>query len=340
MKALTRQQIAAWLDELAQQQQLIAPVQVAGLALYRQQADSRQIDWDYGRPEMSAKEFFFPPTERLMTITRHADQVEITETLPHTPQVLFGLRPCDARGLLALDAMFIDTEPVDPYYAGRREQTTLIGLACREMGETCFCTTTGGAPDDPTGMDVMLFEEEGGYRVEVYTEKGFQIVQGLGVWEAAQPGSLNESPTPLTPIPLPPKEAWPAQFASPFWAEFSERCLSCRACAYVCPTCRCFDLRDEALPAENGQQVYERVRCWDSCAGTVYRRIAGGHNPRAAKGERMRNRFMCKFYYYPEQYGAEKVGPAACTGCGRCIDACPVNIDITEVLAHLVEVSV
>jgi predicted aldo/keto reductase-like oxidoreductase len=28
----------------------------------------------------------------------------------------------------------------------------------------------------------------------------------------------------------------------------------------------------------------------------------------------------------------------ACTGCGRCIDACPVNIDITEVLKHLTEV--
>ena len=48
--------------------------------------------------------------------------------------------------------------------------------------------------------------------------------------------------------------------------------------------------------------------------------------------QRLRNRFFCKFHYYPQQYG-----PAACTGCGRCIDVCPVNIDITEVLTHLVE---
>ncbi len=114
----------------------------------------------------------------------------------------------------------------------------------------------------------------------------------------------------------------------------AERCLSCRVCAYVCPTCRCFDLRDEALPSDNGHERYERIRSWDSCAGDTYRRIAGGHNPRAARGERMRNRFFCKFYYYPQQYGL-----AACTGCGRCIDACPVNIDITEVLQHVAEVS-
>jgi len=55
--------------------------------------------------------------------------------------------------------------------------------------------------------------------------------------------------------------------------------------------------------------------------------------PRAEKGERLRNRFMCKFYYYPEQY--ESAQAAACTGCGRCVDACPVNVDITEVMMEI-----
>jgi L-lactate utilization protein LutB len=79
------------------------------------------------------------------------------------------------------------------------------------------------------------------------------------------------------------------------------------------------------------------LRCWDSCAREPYRRIAGGHNPREEKGERMRNRFLCKFHYYPQQYNTQM--PVACTGCGRCVEACPVNSDIAEVLQHLVEVS-
>jgi ferredoxin len=62
----------------------------------------------------------------------------------------------------------------------------------------------------------------------------------------------------------------------------------------------------------------------------MYRKIAGGHNPRAEKADRLRNRFYCKFYYYPEKYKT-----VACTGCGRCIDSCPVNIDITEVLENI-----
>jgi L-lactate utilization protein LutB len=89
-------------------------------------------------------------------------------------------------------------------------------------------------------------------------------------------------------------------------------------------------VRDEAISESKGGNEFERIRCWDTCTSEAYRRIAGGHNPRAAKGQRLRNRFFCKFYYYPAQYG-----PMACTGCGRCVELCPVNIDITEVLSHL-----
>jgi len=208
-------------------------------------------------------------------------------------------------------------------------------MACAEMADTCFCTSTGGAPDDPAGMDVMIYPVEGGYQVRALTEKGKKIVNsewviGNGEWEA-----LPSFPIQNSKFTIPNSETWSAHFGDDFWPAMSERCLSCRICAYVCPTCRCFDVRDEAIPSDNGHHQYERIRCWDSCAGTVYRRIAGGHNPREAKGERLRNRFMCKFHYYPEQYG-----PMACTGCGRCIESCPVNIDITEVLNHFAEVNV
>ncbi len=332
MSTLSQETLADWLDALAKEQTMIAPKDVSGVLLYQPVQSSADIVWDYVRPVMSIKEAFFPATERLLTIEKNGQGVRLSEFRPEGQQILFGVRPCDARGLLALDALFIETEPLDTYYAQRRANTTIVGLACTEMADTCFCTSTGGAPDDFTGMDVMVYPVEGGYQIQVVTEKGEQVANALEVRELE-----DLTPNPLTPNPIyaiPAKESWPAQFDDIFWAEMSERCLSCRICAYVCPTCRCFDIRDEPVQAGNGNTASERIRCWDSCAGTVYRRIAGGHNPREAKGQRMRNRFMCKFYYYPEQYG-----PTACTGCGRCIDACPVNIDITEVIQHLSEVS-
>lgn len=323
-----QKKLTQWLDTLAAESTLIAPRNVAGVLLYRPLKSSEQMVWDYIKPVLSTKEAFFPATEQLLTIKKTGQEIELSETLPEGKQVIFGLRPCDARGVLAMDALFLDTKPADSYYQQRRENTTLVGLACKELGETCFCTTMGSAPDDPTGMDIMLTEVDNGYEVQVFSEKGATLMEDLGATI-----EISEMPDQQSEIDIPQLSAWPPQFNDQYWADMSERCLSCRVCAYVCPTCRCFDVRDEVI-AGNGSNEFERIRCWDSCASEIYRRVAGGHNPRAAKGQRLRNRFFCKLYYYPEQYG-----PTACTGCGRCIDSCPVNIDITEVMDHLAEVS-
>jgi len=328
MALLSPDALTEWLDRLAETATLIAPRLVSGVLLYRRVSKSAEIAWGCSRPVMSAKEVFFPPTEQLFTIQKTGQEVTLQESQPDGETILFGVRPCDARGVRLLDAMFLDTEPVDPYYARRRANTILIGLACPEVGETCFCTATGGAPDDDRDVDVMLVEVDGGYALKAVTDKGKTLADGLALTIS------DRVEAPARPRPTPKNQvqaiSWPKHFPDSYWARISERCLSCRACAYVCPTCRCFTIRDEmtASPAE-----FERIRCWDSCGGENYRRIAGGHKGRAEKGERLRNRFFCKFYYYPEQYSLGET--TACTGCGRCIDVCPVGVDITEVLMDL-----
>jgi ferredoxin len=319
------------LDQLAGTTTLIAPRMVSGVLLYRPVSKSAEIAWGFSRPVMSAKEVFFPPTEQLFTIQKTGQEVALHESQPGGHTVLFGVRPCDARGVKLLDALFLDTGEEDPYYARRRADTTLIGLACPEVGETCFCTATGGAPDDDADMDVMLVEVDGGYTVKAVTEKGKALTAGLDlltvVREASEPRPRPGAGNALQALQA---ISWPKHFTDSYWARMSERCLSCRACAYVCPTCRCFTIRDEMT---TGPAEFERIRCWDSCEGENYRRIAGGHKARPEKGERLRNRFFCKFYYYPAQYSLR--GTPACTGCGRCIDVCPVGVDITEVLYDL-----
>jgi ferredoxin len=326
MNIITQPQLVSWLDSIAKERPLIAPRNVAGVLLYRPVENSNEIAWDSARPLMSVKDVLFPPTERLLLIEKVGQEVKLTETFPEGNAVIFGVRPCDARGMQVLDALFIDAKPVDPYYARRRENTTLIGMACEDMGPSCFCTSMGGAPDDTSGADIFLTELAGGFILQVLTEKGEALLSELSL-----AGFYGELPKPAynRSLDLVERDAWPTHFNDEYWERVAERCLGCRICAYVCPTCRCFAVRDEALLAP-GQ--FERIRCWDSCAGENYRRIAGGHRPRAQKGERLRNRFMCKFYYYPEQYSLDNT--VACTGCGRCVDACPVSVDITEVLAE------
>ena len=325
---ISPEELKDWLDGIANTRTLLAPRQVGGTLLYRQVKNYDEIDRQPGKPVLSIKQVFFPPTEQLFTIEKSGQEIRLSEPSLGAPLAVYGVRPCEARGMRLLDALFIDTAPVDPYYACRREHSVLIGLACQEMGPTCFCTSVGGAPDEAGDMDIMLHADVEGYLVEAVTEKGRFLIPD-GEWrrtdtEPKASGSTNETAT-LDPQAIP----WEDHFEDVYWQKMAERCLSCRACAYVCPTCRCFAVRDEMI----GPETYERIRCWDSCAGENYRRVAGGHRPRPEKGERLRNRIFCKFYYYPEQTGLGKT--SACTGCGRCIDVCPVGVDITEVLQDL-----
>ena len=336
MEQIKKNDLIQWLDRNVETKKVIAPREIGGVLLYRRISNCDQIVWDFIRPTLSIKEAFFPPTESLLKIKINGQDIVLGDVQIDKEQVLFGIRPCDARGVAAMDAVFIDQDPADSNYANRRDKSIIIGLACKEMGDTCFCTSTGGSPDDPTGMDLLLKETGDSFEVQAVNEKGLKFANEEWNLEIEAISDIVGGDLATTQhhqeFPIPELSAWPPQFGNSFWEEMAERCLSCKICAYVCPTCRCFDIRDESIPSDNGNAEFERIRCWDSCAGESYRKIAGGHNPREEKGQRLRNRFFCKFYYYPEQYG-----PMGCTGCGRCIDSCPVNIDITEVISYINE---
>ena len=320
MKVTTKDDLTAWLDKLAKSYAFIAPKAVEEQILYRRVAGSSEIIFDFARTDLSVKEYFLPSTHVILSIERGEEGIRVEEPSPEEERVVFGLRPCDAKALRVLDALFLEEEPVDPYYAERREKTALIGLACREMGEECFCTSLGLAPDDASDVDMMITEIEEGYAIQVITEKGKELLGDLILEEVV---GTPPKPAVRDKVPIPEADTWPQHFDDVYWARLADYCLSCRLCTYVCPTCRCFDVRD--YETANGD--VERLRTWDSCMAESYRRIAGGHNPRPTKMERLRNRFYCKFCYYPRDYG-----PIACVGCGRCIAKCPVGVDIVEML--------
>jgi formate hydrogenlyase subunit 6/NADH:ubiquinone oxidoreductase subunit I len=116
-------------------------------------------------------------------------------------------------------------------------------------------------------------------------------------------------------------------FDHPAWESASERCLSCSICAYVCPSCTCFDMNHEGS-AWCGSQC----RSWDACTYATFTLHASGHNPRSTKSDRYRQRVLHKFAFFVEGHEAFR-----CVGCGRCVALCPAGVDIVEVLQTVAE---
>ena len=319
--------LAVWVDGLRATHRVIAPVRRGGQVVFREVARADEIAWDAGRADFSAKEFFLPASEAIVTWQPTENGVRAEAPLLGRPQVLLGARPCDAHALEVMDRLFLD-DPVDLYYAERRARTTLVGLVCTDgPWEGCFCTTVGGGPAEPRHLDVLLAPVDGGYAVDVVTDKGQALVASARLETL---GGRAPRPVPeVAALPMAAADAWRQRFDDAFWGELAERCLGCRTCTYDCPVCYCFDVRDRRLA--DGR--VERLRCWDSCQGALCFAIAGGHNPRPTQAQRLRQRYMHKFLYYPAREG----GAALCVGCGRCVVQCPVNVDIREVLAHVAE---
>ncbi|HSJ55717.1 MAG TPA: 4Fe-4S dicluster domain-containing protein [Anaerolineae bacterium] len=325
MRATSHESLLAWLDTLIERSTLVAPQRVEREWLYRPVSSAAAIAFDFQRTTVSPKGYFFPETEVLLDIERRGREVVMGEPDLAGDQLLFAIRPCDARALLVLDALLVDRPPADSYYARRRERTTLVGLACPQMWDGCFCTSLGSGPADASAVDLMLYHDGDGYLVETVTDKGAALVAGVDWPEVDRPAPEPEITAEV--VSVRPPDEWLAAFDEVVWQRLADRCLSCHACTYVCPTCRCFDVRDDLTAAGPGYVHVQRLRAWDSCMSPAYRRIAGGHNPRPDTAQRLRNRFFCKFCYSPRDFCA-----VACVGCGRCIAACPAGVDIVEVL--------
>ncbi|HBT47497.1 MAG TPA: hypothetical protein DEA73_06425 [Peptococcaceae bacterium] len=278
------------------------------------------------------KDLFFPRTETMYRYKVQGQDAEITEVPSFEDKmILVGVRSCDARSFALMDDVFLTKGYVDEFYRRRRENTRVVALACTEAAPTCFCTAFGIDPGRAEGVDVQMRPLDDGYLLEAVTEAGQELLNQAGslleeAGKASPPGaalpSLQVDVGGVT-------EKLQQMFEHPYWTEVSRKCLGCGACTYLCPTCHCFDIQSENL----GNTGY-KFRCWDSCMFSEYTRMAGGHNPRPSKKERLRNRFLHKLQYFPERYGK-----FACVGCGRCLDRCPVNVDITRVIREVKEVT-
>ena len=159
MKKLPKQNLNDLFAAISAQQALYLPADdAAGQAQFTLWHDGMTLSRRHNTAR-SAKDLFFPQVENLAGFRREGKVIEIFETRDETkPFAVFGVRACDARSFEILDKVFLK-EPVDTFYAARREAGTIITLACERPDETCFCSCFGIDPAQPAG-DVSCWMDE------------------------------------------------------------------------------------------------------------------------------------------------------------------------------------
>ena len=308
--------------------ELWGPVKSGDQFVLEKVNDYSKLDLTALRTKIPFKKLLFPPRFTMFSF----DDKEVKPELEDFPnQVIIGIHPCDIHGLMIMDDFFNMNFP-DPYYIERRKRTAIIGLSCIP-DEKCFCKTTNTHYAE-TGFDLGLTDIEEFFIVWVGSSLGDDMIrkcpelmdENVGYkdmekyikWRKRRESSFKLEMD-FTGMPSIMELCWD----SPIWEELGEKCLSCGACTIVCPTCPCFNVLDEI---DLNKPKGKRIRRWDSCMFREYSMVSGGHNFREARSARLKLRFTHKLQAF-----VGKFGKPACVGCGRCIDTCPVDIDIKKV---------
>ena len=275
---------------------------------------------------VSLKEVAFPKSEALFYYKKSKEGVELKDVrIADTKTIIFGVKPCDAKSFSVMSKVF-NWDYKDEFYNKKFENTVIIGLKCGYRDEYCFCESVGLSQESKEGSDIFLTPAEDNFFIEIITDKGKALMEPFS--ELLENGNIESNYS----APAPQFESsqireWASEnFESPLWLKVSEGCLGCGKCAYVCPTCHCFDIVDENYSFDEGR----RMKNWDSCQFGKFTLHASNHNPRDLQAKRYRQRVSHKFKYY-----YDKFGEILCTGCGRCSRECPVSINILSVLKEI-----
>ena len=331
-KTIARTDLDKLLDRLAAAGTLYVPAaDEAGDVALTEASHAGDVVLDYRNFRLSPKAFFLPQNQTLLRF-KDGKVAEPDRPDQQTP-FLFGVRPCDANAMLALDKVFLGDDE-DPYYSSLRDKTVVISLACTKPLSSCFCTSVGGGPGDPSGADVLAVPLETDLLLRAQSPKGEELLSSVADLLADATGDavkqadecISAAAEHMAAVNVEGSaERLRDNYDAPIWETVSQACIECGTCSYLCPTCHCFDITDESR-GDSGR----RVRTWDCCAYPLFTLHASGHNPRPTSRERWRQRIMHKF-----RYAVESHDQLFCVGCGRCIQNCPVSMDLRTVLKHV-----
>jgi ferredoxin len=335
-KVFTKENWIKALDGLTDTYRIFTPVKDGDFHNFKSLGEGKGPDFNFQNTRLSPKTLIYPQSERMFeySLDENDSEANILKESPkdYSPQAIVGIRPCDAHALRIVKLNFDNSEFRDPWWVQHFESTVLVGLGCNEPCSTCFCTSVGGGPFNEDALDVMLYDLGETFLAKGLTEKGEEFLKKAEGGTPADSATVKDAEILATATSNRINTSVPTDklkekvvnelFDASFWDDVAFACINCGTCTFLCPTCWCFDIQDEVL----GKQG-DRIRNWDSCMFPLFTLHGSGHNPRDQKLQRVRQRFMHKLKYYVDKYE----NGVQCSGCGRCVRHCPVNIDIRQV---------
>ena len=293
---------------------------------------AKDLRLDYDVTLQPPKKYFQPPVETLMTYEADGS---CKSQFDDEKLILLGVHPYDAIAINQMDRIF-SQDNYDSHYMRRRNNTTIIACDVITPSKNVFASSMGTAVTDK-GYDILLTKIGDDYIAQAPTEKGQALLAKASgavdaddtdiqarqkVWDKNKE-TLNNHKLNCKPSDLP--TLLEKAYDHPVWEENAEKCFSCGSCNQVCPTCYCFNVADGI---NWDLKTGTRDRTWDGCLLNGFSKVAGEHEFRAKRADRIRHRIYRKGKYVPTKLDGE----VACVGCGRCVTACltdianPVNI--------------
>ncbi|MFH1062251.1 MAG: 4Fe-4S dicluster domain-containing protein [Candidatus Omnitrophota bacterium] len=281
------------------------------------------------------KKYFMPQQETIMKFNK--SEHKWTPVLEYKEMIIFGVHTCDLAGIQCLNMVFT-SKPKDINYIVRKDKITIIGFECNSYcDEYASCTAMDNHIPNG-GYDLFFSELKDNFIIHVNTQMGEKIIEEISLFSKAKEENLKE----LEALRVAKRDIFKNELDvkhsdlklvfeqsmnSKVWDDVGSRCISCGNCTNVCPTCYCFDIKDDMnLDFNTGS----RVRVWDSCQNEDFAKIAGGESFREERADRQKHRYMRKF-----NYPVDKFSRYFCTGCGRCTRTCMAQIKLKETVNAL-----
>lgn len=326
VKKLSKNDFDGFVDAIIKSQQVYGP-QVKGEKYdFDALSTAQDLRLDYDVSLTPPTNYFLPVRETLMTYEVGGGYKSQFEDESF---VLLGVHPYDLVAINQMDVLF-SQDNVDNHYMTRRRNATIVACDVAKPSENVFASSMDTAVGKD-GCDLLVTDVADGYVLEAVTDKGAillakaegatdadpsDIEKRQAIWDANEK-NLSKHELKCDTHYLP--KLLDKAYDHSVWDEMAKTCFACGSCNLVCPTCYCFDVKDDV---NWDMATGKRERCLDGCLLDGFSKVAGDHDFRSVQAHRFRHRLFRKAKYVPAKIG----GQIACVGCGRCVNACLPNI--------------